>query len=99
MGALTYKECKLLNFRIKKWNLSQASVAALDFVACQSKKMANTSMLYNKFLCSPSSRTIIPSFFEPQASQPSVAQPSVMDIRRLLALASDKRERGDAIKR
>ena len=35
-------------------------------------------------------------FFEPQASLPSAAQPAVMDIRRLLALASDKVERGDA---
>jgi len=33
---------------------------------------------------------------EPQASLPSAAQPAVIDIRRLLALASDKVERGDA---
>ena len=35
----------ILNFRIKKWKLSKASVTALDFVACQSKKKANTSKL------------------------------------------------------
>ena len=46
-----------------------------------------------------SERTILPSFFEPQASLPSAAQPAVMDIRRLLALASDKVERGDAFQR
>ena len=39
------------------------------------------------------------SFMEPQASLPSAAQPTVMDIRRLLALASDKVERGDAFLR
>ena len=42
----------------------------------------------------------LPSFMEPQASLPSAAQPAVMDIRRLrrrlLALASDKVERGVA---
>ena len=32
----------------------------------------------------------------PQASLPSAAQPAVMDIRRLLALVSDKIGRGDA---
>ena len=36
------------------------------------------------------------SFMWPQASLPSAAQPAVMDIRRLLALSSDKVERGDA---
>ena len=30
-----------------------------------------------------SARTILSSFFEPQASLPSAAQPAVMDIRRL----------------
>ena len=34
-------------------------------------------------ICSPSSRTIFPSFMGPQASLPSAAQPAVMDIRRL----------------
>ena len=29
------------SFAFNKWKLSQASVAALDFVACQSKKAAN----------------------------------------------------------
>ena len=43
-----------------------------------------------------SARTILPSFMGPQASLPSAAQPTVMDIRHLLALASDKVERGDA---
>ena len=43
-----------------------------------------------------SARTILPSFMGPQASLPSAAQPAVVDIRRLLALASDKVERGDA---
>ena len=49
-----------------------------------------------------SARTILSSFMDPQdpqASPPSAAQPAVMDIRRLLALASDKVERGDAFLR
>ncbi|MEE1205811.1 MAG: hypothetical protein UHO69_07125, partial [Prevotella sp.] len=55
-------------FAFNKWKLSLASVAALYFVACQSKKSAGT---------------VLPSFMEPQASLPSAAQPAVMDIRRL----------------
>ena len=50
-----------------------------------------------------SARTILPLFMEPQASLPLAAQPAVMDIRRLrrrlLALASNKVERGDALLR
>ena len=48
-----------------------------------SSKRANTSKLCKYSVCSPSSRTILPSFMEPQASLPSAAQPAVMDIRRL----------------
>ena len=33
--------------------------------------------------CSPSSRTILPSFMGPQASLPSASQPAVMDVRPL----------------
>ena len=68
------------------------NVLALDFVACQSKKRANTSKLCKYSICSPSS-TILPSFFEPQASLPSAAQPAVMDIRRLRQRAGKRQSR------
>ena len=38
-----------------KWKFSQASVVALDFVACQSKKRANIGNICLACLCSPSS--------------------------------------------
>ena len=74
-------------------NASLYDVLALDFVACQSKKRANTSKLFKYSLCSPSSRTILPSFFEPQASLPSAAQPAVMDIRRLRRRSGKRQSR------
>ena len=48
-----------------------------------SSKRANISKLRIDPICSPSSRTILPHPWEPQASLPSAAQPAVMDIRRL----------------
>ena len=46
-------------------------------------------------LCSPSSRTHRLVTAAPQVLFASLSSPAVMDIRRLLALASDKVERGD----
>ena len=45
--------------------------------------------------CSPSSRTFVWAFLPPQVSFASLPSPAVMDIRPLLALASDKVERED----
>ena len=87
---------------LKKENLKKASSKAAVITAIKktSSKRANISKLCKDYICSPSSRTILPSSMGPQASLPSAAQPAVMDIRRLrrrsLALASDKVERGDA---
>ena len=86
----------LLNFRIYKRRFSQASVAALDFVACQSKKRANIWGIIKACSCSPSSRTFYYLAVKPQVTFASLSSPAVMDIRRLLALASDKVERSDA---
>ena len=44
----------------------------------------------------PSARTLCYLAVKPQVTFASLSSPAVMDIRRLLALASDKVERGDA---
>ena len=49
-----------------------------------SSKRANIGNNGTACLCSPSSRTILPSFMGPQASLPAAAQPAVMDVRPLL---------------
>ena len=48
-----------------------------------SSKRANIGNNGTACLCSPSSRTILPSFMGPQASLPAAAQPAVMDVRPL----------------
>ena len=114
--------------------LSLDSVAALSFVACQSKKAANIhnrwlsyrrrlslgskndgmivlekgehrNLLYSMLVFAifllwqatkSSARTFYYLAVKPQVTFASLSSPAVMDIRRLLALASDKVERGDA---
>ena len=58
-----------------------------------SSKRANIGNNCTACLCSPSSRTILPSVMGPQASLPAAAQPAVMDVCRLRR-RSGKRQSG-----
>ena len=74
-----------------KWKFSQASVVALDFVACQSKKRANIGNICLACLCSPSSRTIYFLVVRPHVTFASLSSPAVMDIRRLRRRSPEKK--------
>ena len=58
-----------------------------------SSKRANIGNNGTACLCSPSSRTILPSFMGPQASLPAAAQPAVMDVRPLRGRSLASRHR------
>ena len=58
-----------------------------------SSKRANIGNNSTACLCSPSSRTILPSFMGPQASLPAAAQPAVMDVRRLRRRSGKRQSR------
>ena len=58
-----------------------------------SSKRANIGNNGTACLCSPSSRTILPSFMGPQASLPAAAQPAVMDVRRLRRRSGKRQSR------
>ena len=58
-----------------------------------SSKRANIGNNGTACLCSPSSRTILPSFMGPQASLPAAAQPAVMDVRPLLGRSGKRQSR------
>ena len=94
MHILKQTSPKAANIHNRWWReRSERNLRFHSNIIKTSSKRANIGNNCTACLCSPSSRTILPSVMEPQASLPAAAQPAVMDVRRLRR-RSGKRQSG-----